>query len=60
MIHHDSDLFYDIYNTLNQHNLKQKSKICIIYINSLMLFEYEHYFITYVIKFLHTPSIHIC
>ena len=23
MIHHDSDLFYDIYDTINEHNRRQ-------------------------------------
>ena len=30
MIHHDSNLFYDIYNTMNRHNQKTKSLSFII------------------------------
>ena len=33
MIHHDSDLFYDIYNTINEHNGRQTQYLLLISLN---------------------------
>ena len=38
MIHHDSDLFYEICNTINEHNEKQ-----IHYLSSMFLTQFNIY-----------------
>ena len=38
MIHHDSDLFYEISNTINEHNKKQ-----IHYLSSMFLTQFNIY-----------------
>ena len=36
MIHHDSDLFYNICNAINEHNLRQNHYLSLMFQSNLM------------------------